>query len=65
MGADVTWTTGSVELDKAKLTQKERKRKKLTKELPVTRRVGLSLTGLWRLAIRRVIDELYLIAIEM
>ena len=37
----------------------------ITKELPVTRRVGLSLTGLWRLAIRRVIDELYLIAIEM
>ena len=37
----------------------------VTKELPVARRVGLSLTGLWRLAIWRVVLGLYLIAIEM
>ena len=36
-----------------------------TKELPVARRVGLSLTGLWRLAIWRVVLGLYLIEIEM
>ena len=37
----------------------------VTKELPVAGRVELSLTGLWRLAIWRVVLGLYLIDLEM